>query len=97
MLRYHYNYPITNETQKRGLTMRQEEAFEFLCRLAQGIASMCRWLFYIFNFIWSRFDIDKSEIVNVYKTEHVSINIKGKDGIISCSKFAKWHLFGNVT
>ena len=40
MLRYHYNYPITNETQKRGLTMRQEEAFEFLCRLAQGIASM---------------------------------------------------------
>ena len=36
-------------------------------------------LFYIFNFIWSRFDIDKSEIVNVYKTEHVSANIKGKD------------------
>ena len=22
---------------------------------------------------------------------------QGKDGIISCSKFAKWHLFGNVT
>lgn len=54
-------------------------------------------LFYILNFVRSRFDIDKSEIVNVYKTEHVSINIKGKDRIISCSKFAKWHLFGNVT
>ena len=40
MLRYYYTYFITNETQKRGLTMRQEEAFEFLCRLAQGIASM---------------------------------------------------------
>ena len=42
------------------------------------------------NFVGSGFDIDKSEVVNVDKAEHMVKNIEDQYGVIPSCKFAEW-------